>query len=282
MIKTLFVASIFCGFALAQDSDSFDKAPPAIDQALRARVDAFYQAHVDGKPRKADEYVAEDSKDYFFEAEKPHYKGCMISKIDYSENFTKANVITGCKNEFFFPGQRATLTVPISSRWKLENGQWFWYFVRETERVTPFGVMHDTPDAPGPSSPMPAIPQDPLSAAREIFSKVAVEPSSVTVDQTRSSTQEIHLRNGLPGALRVSVDPTGVPGMTIKPAKPDVGPGEEIAITIAFNFDDPAITCPTCLLNPGVRPPVTATVRVEPTGQQFPVQIVFTQPPPKK
>ncbi|HYL35127.1 MAG TPA: hypothetical protein VEV17_04355 [Bryobacteraceae bacterium] len=279
MIKALSwcVPFLLGGLAFAQDPDVFDKAPPPIDEALRARVEAFYQAHVDGKFRKADDYVAEDSKDAFFVAEKPHYKACAISRINYEENFTKATVVTSCKSEVGMTGRRLLVTMPAATHWKLENGLWFWYYIPTSDVETPFGKMKSPENSAGSSS-VTAFPTDPIAAAREILSKVTVEPASVSVDQTRSSTQEIHLKNGMPGPVSLSVTGPGVAGLSIKPAKTEVGPGEEVALTITFNFDDPAITCQQCLLNPGVRPPVTATIHVQPTNQQLPVQIIFTQP----
>src|ERR1700724_3603210 len=87
-------------FALAscllaqRPADLFSKAPPEVDEALRARVAKFYQAHVDGKPRRAEELVAEDTKDYFYTARKPQYLSFQIIKIDYTDTFTKATVTT--------------------------------------------------------------------------------------------------------------------------------------------------------------------------------------------
>jgi hypothetical protein len=276
------VLSVFCGLALAQDepSDLFDKAPPAIDEALRTRVSAFYQAHVDAKFRAADQYVAEDSKDAFFVAQKPHYKSCQIAKITYSENFTKATAVTSCKDEISFRGQHFTATMPMASQWRIEDGQWFWYYVQRSEKETPFGTMKASPES-GEQTSAPAIPSDPLLAARAILARVTVDATAVTVDQTRSSTQEIHVKNGMVGPITLSVDPTGVPGLTMKPVKSEVPAGEETSVMVAFNFDDPAILCQECLVNPGVRPPATVLIHVEPTAQQFPVQINFTQPGPK-
>ena len=66
--------------------------PPDVDQALRARVTEFFQAHVDGAFRKAFEIVAEDTKDYYFATEKVRFKSFKIVDIKYSDNFTKAVV----------------------------------------------------------------------------------------------------------------------------------------------------------------------------------------------
>ena len=280
-MRTLSLA-VFAGFfslALAQiPSDVFDKAPPAIDDALRTRVEAFYQAHVDGKFRAADQYVAEDSKDAFFAAEKTKYKGFQVSKITYSDNFTKANVVTNCKTDMFFHGSKYPVTMPTVTHWKIDQGQWFWSYVSPDEMDTPFGTMKGGPPEDSEKAAVVAmIPKDFNAAAKEILSKVTVDRSEITLDQDRTSSREVHLKNGLLGPIKVSTDPTGIPGLTVRPAKPEVGPGEEVAVIIEFNFEDPSINCRDCLVHPGVRPPATVNIHVQPTQQEFPIRIVFTQ-----
>src|ERR1700732_4926641 len=83
--------------ALGQDnSDLFDKAPPPIDEALRARVAQFYGAYTSGKFKDAYPLVAEDSQDAFFAASKDMLKSCEVLRIKYAEDFTKADVVEAC------------------------------------------------------------------------------------------------------------------------------------------------------------------------------------------
>ena len=89
------------------------KVPPEVDQALRARVAKFYQAHIDGKYRAADQLVAEDSKDAFFGMAKPHIKSFEIIRIDYSESFTKAEVALLCPADWFLRGQKVAVKIPL-------------------------------------------------------------------------------------------------------------------------------------------------------------------------
>ena len=46
------------------------QAPPEVDQALRARANAFLDYESKGENRKAYDLVAEDSRDYYFGATK--------------------------------------------------------------------------------------------------------------------------------------------------------------------------------------------------------------------
>ncbi|MGC8794691.1 MAG: hypothetical protein ACP5U2_15005, partial [Bryobacteraceae bacterium] len=123
-------------------AELFEKAPPEVDQALRERVKFFYQCHVEGKFRQADQVVAEDSKDAFFAAEKPRYRGFEIVRIVYSDNFTRARVVVAVDTDFMAPGiGRIPVKAPLTSLWKLENGQWWWYVDRNAGKQTPFGPM---------------------------------------------------------------------------------------------------------------------------------------------
>src|SRR5438067_7758827 len=74
-------------------ADLFHKAPPAVDEALRARISKFFQLHVEGKFRQAESLVAEDSKDFFYSANKPKYLGYEIRDIAYTDDFTKAKAV---------------------------------------------------------------------------------------------------------------------------------------------------------------------------------------------
>src|SRR6185295_13071044 len=127
-------------------------APPEVDQALRARIGQFYQAYVDGKFRVAEQLVAEDSRDFFFEIEKQKILSFEKSEITYSDNFTKARVLTILPMEVRNARLgRITVRPPATSFWKLEKGVWWWYHFTETVVDTPFGksVMRDEkePDA---------------------------------------------------------------------------------------------------------------------------------------
>src|ERR1700682_756304 len=99
-MKLLNLCLFLIAWALASgqdNSDLFEKAPPPIDEALRARVTQFYQAFTSGKFREAYPLVAEDSQDAFFAASKDTLKSCEILRIRYSDNFTKADVVEACK-----------------------------------------------------------------------------------------------------------------------------------------------------------------------------------------
>ncbi len=68
--------------------------PPGVEEELRARVTAFYQNFLESSftPRKAEPFVAEDTKDYFYEAQKLKYESIRIEKVVFDGTFKKAVV----------------------------------------------------------------------------------------------------------------------------------------------------------------------------------------------
>ncbi|HXN46889.1 MAG TPA: hypothetical protein VN893_09645, partial [Bryobacteraceae bacterium] len=123
-------------------------APPEIDAALRDRVTKFFQAEVNGKYRQADQYVAEDTKDYFYVINKIHLVKFDITKIVYSANFTKAAVTVRTEREL---GIAAIPNMKMynqeSTDWKIENGLWCWS-VDQNIIKTPFGDMRRSTPVP--------------------------------------------------------------------------------------------------------------------------------------
>ena len=126
-------------------ADPFNKPPADVDKALRERITEFYQDHVTGEFRKAEQLVAEDTQDFFYNTNKPRYDSFEIARIDYSDNFTRARASVLCEQNVLMPGFGGKFKVPTPSTWKLENGKWFWYVDQSTLNVTPFGIMKVSP-----------------------------------------------------------------------------------------------------------------------------------------
>ncbi len=265
-----------CAVAFAQTSDLFDKAPPQVDEALRSRVSIFYNAHISGKYHEALKVVAEDALDDFMGVPKDTYKSCEINKITYSEEFGKATVVTACKGEYSFHGQRIPATMPLMSNWKVIDGQWFWYRIHQTERRTPFGVSGisqsalEHPD----QAQTPVIPPDPTALAREILNKVSIDRDKVELKQSQLSQGEVHVMNQMPGTVTISVDHLPVAGMNFKIDSPEIKPGGKATITFTFDPNDPSINCNACMAHVQL-PEVTANIHVSPTARVFPVKITF-------
>jgi hypothetical protein len=247
------------------------KVPPEVDQALRARVAQFYQDHVEGKYRAADQLVAEDSKDAFFGMPKPHIKSFEIIRIDYSENFTKAEVALMCPADWFLRGQKIAVKIPLHDIWKLDNGQWFWHVTpAPNELHTPFGVVRKSGN--GAESPLPEAVKDPASAARAILSQVNLDKSTVTLKINRQDSAEVLVKNGMPGAIRIQAESSALtPGFSSVVEKEQLGAGETGKIVLRTEG----------LKDAAAIPDATVRIRVEPTGQILAVTVQFVMAEPE-
>ena len=269
--------------ASGQDSsDLFEKAPPPVDEALRARVNQFFNAYTTGKFREAYLLVAEDSQDAFMAASKNQFKRCEILKINYSDNFSKAVAVESCKGDWNFHGQTIGTSIPITSNWKIMDGEWYWYYVKPTTMLSPFsptGFASIGPDAPagGTPSPAPVMPANPLDSVRSILSKVRVDKTAIKLKGYETSKDELHLINEMPGQISLSIDPVAFPGFKITPGKTELQANEQTTIVFEYRLDDATIECGECAKR--VKSTLTAQLRIQPTGQVFPITVTFGIPP---
>lgn len=248
---------LLVALAGAQDNP-FNKPPADVDAALRARIKAFYDYHVQGQFRKADELVAEDTKDYYFTAGKPKYLSYEISRIDYSDHFTKAKAVIMCEMFVMMPGfADKPVKMPTPSAWKLENGQWYWYVDQEALRNTPFGRMVPGPSAkPGQTVPPSAVGLATLDMSGDfLFKQIKLNKDEVSIAPGESA--EVLITNSAPGAMDLSVhlDSNGIAGKlettTLQPNQTGV-----LKITTSKEAHSGTIT-----------------LVVEQTGQKIPIQV---------
>ncbi len=257
-----------CVPIVAQEgSDLFDKAPPEVDQALRARVKTFFQLHTEGKFRAADDLVAEDSKDNFFAAQKTRYKAFEIGKITYSDNFTKAIAVVACNSEWAFQGMRVPVVIPITSYWKIEKGDWFWYTPPPGPVQTAFGTMHYG----DPSAKAPVLPANPAALATGILGQVRASRSQVELPSDKPAHEEVQIDNGMPGHIHLELDCKTFEGLKVSLDKTDLDAHGHATLSVDF---DPLI--------PSMKPVVLARIQISPTGQIIPVRIEFAAAAPAK
>ena len=226
-----FIALIACAAAYAQSpADLFNRPPVDVDQALRARISEFYQDQVDGKFRQAEALVADDTKDLYYAASKPKYLGFEISRIDYSEGFTRAKAVLVLEQYVMIPGfADKPLKVPTPSTWKLVNGQWYWWVDPETLRESPWGKMTAGPiGAPGTQGALPAIPTA-KDIEKAMATQVKTDKPSVTLKG--NEPQQVTITNTAPGLVTLSL--IGVlPGVEAKLDRENIGQGEKVILTL--------------------------------------------------
>lgn len=269
MRKWILAVCVSCvvGAAQTKPTDVFEKAPPQIENGLRESVSKFFQAHVDGKFRQAEEVVAEDSRDYFYNMEKQRFLGFEIIRINYSDNYTKATVVTAVEVEWRSP-RIGVMRVkpPMTSLWKQEDGKWHWYVIPQTDWETPFGRMK-----PGPDDPNKLV---------QLFKGVDVQTvdRQVSIDKTEmrlsgyEPSRAASIVNNMPGDVKLVVEAPPVTGLDVKVDRETLKSGEQARLVAEYK---PPTTNP--------KPASAILVRLEPTGQVFRIALVFdVQPEVKK
>jgi hypothetical protein len=252
------IALLLCAAACFAQSpaDLFNRPPEDVDRALRARIAEFYQDQVEGKFRQAEALVAEDTKDYYYSANKIKYLSFEVREIHYSEGFTRAKAVVMCEQYITMLGfANKPMKVPSPSTWKLVDGQWYWYVDQDALKQTPFGKLNPGPSTPGaPPAAPPSLPD--LQQMQKMFSQqVKVDKAAVTMKPGDSA--QITITNGAPGPITVSL--TGsIPGMEAKLDQTNIAAGQKGVVTLRAGA--------------GAKPGALA-LRVEQTNQVFSIQV---------
>lgn len=182
--------------------------PPGVEESLRERVRPFYQAHVDGKYRKAYDVVADENKDAFLTVTKPHYDGFEIQKIVFSDDYTTATVTTEIHTSFAFYGRIAPEKVPVVTYWKAVDGQWYWYVPSsgtETRSYTPaqrvlMNMFHFKPDSGGAAAAPGAAPAEAPAALPPAVPAGTTSPGAVPSGMPPQLPPGFPQQLGLPGS----------------------------------------------------------------------------------
>ena len=230
--------------ALAQNQDAgAGQAPAGVDQALRARVNEFFQDFVDGKFLPAMDLVAEDTKEEYFAAGKTPLKEYKIRNIKFSDNFTKASVDLDVKRVWTIQAQQNVVEVPMNTTWEIEKGKWVWYHhAVDNAWVTPMGpsdVQLIQRNSEGAITGMPQkITQDSIAAAAKKIlggQPTGVDRPEVTFSPDKASTEKVTFHNGAQGSIHLDLFPPPVRGLTVKLSKAELNFGEDASLEVAYD-----------------------------------------------
>jgi hypothetical protein len=211
------------------DSSFFSQPPAGIDEVLRKRVNDFYQCYVTGEFRKAYQYVADDSKDTYFESEKTRYKAFKIGRIEYSDDYTRAKVMIAADIDFKFQGQVFPTTAPFIANWRFENGDWYWYTIpRATgDKIdSPFGPMYvrkDKPDAETANQGS-TVTVTAQQAMAQIQALPTVLDPVVSLNSQNSYSNSMRIVNPSRKPMKLEVKVKETPGLTVSPAELEIAP----------------------------------------------------------
>jgi hypothetical protein len=213
---------------------SLDKAPQDVDDALRARIKQFYDYHVAAKYRQAEQLIAEESKDDFYVLSKPELHGYKIGNIEYSDNFAKAKVVIVGSMPVLLPmAGGKVMDMPFASFWKIEKGQWCWYYNKEAARHTPFGDTKLPTDSTGPKPT--ALPTGPNVTIASLQSALKIDRTHIELSGSKPET--IKVTNTLPGLASLSIQcpykPLAETGIIAAFDKSELKGNETAVLTIA-------------------------------------------------
>jgi hypothetical protein len=252
MYRILIFASLATAAFAQNPADLFNRPPAGVDQALRARITEFFHYHVTGEHRKAEELVAEDTKDYFYDGNKPRYLSFEIGKIEYSDGYTKAKAMVTVKMPVMLPGFNGkVMDIPTACYWKLIDGKWYWYLDAAMRNASPMGEMKPGPPSGGDAPPRPVI----AASLQELFAQVKADKAAVEVKP--GSADQIVITNGMVGPINLTVQGK-VEGIEAAFDRVEIKPGEKATLTVKATDGAKA----------GV-----LTVRVQQTGQTIPIQV---------
>ncbi len=236
------------GFGQTGNADIFQQAPPGVEEALRERLDLFYQCQVDGAFRKGEQYVAEESKDRYYNGRHQKYFGYKIVKIKFSDDFSTAQVTVVANVDLHFQGRVIRAPMPFTANWKMENGLWCWYVpVPKPGEIqhTPFGdvVTPDPKDMPKPEQPGDLTDigkrlQDPKTAAlRRFGSSPELSKAVAFLQPDAKYRDEIYFANSTQSAFKFHIDDKDLPpGIMVEPMSGELKPREGVTLKISYKL----------------------------------------------
>jgi len=268
----LLVAATFVCFAQTPAAPS---APPEVDQALRARATKFLEFQTQGNFSKAFDFVAEDSRDYYFSAPKEKTSSFVIDEVKYSDDLSTAAVKSTMKRQVLLAGHPVELPQVLVSQWKMEKGEWFWY--HDASKDVTATILGDVPAVAADPAAQAALPKDlspkaALEAAAKIAPKATIDKKFVAFPPRKEATEQVIFNNSNGGTVRVYVQVRGASDrITAEPRDFFVNPKAEVPIKITYKPME------------GPTPRTVVAFTVEPFGSVYilPVRFIRETPPAK-
>ena len=272
------IAFLAATVGLFAQGDLFEKAPPEIDGPLRERVAAFYQAHVDGKFREAEKYVAAgDSQESFYQMQKQRFDSCKTLRVRYEPGHNEAIVTESCKGKWSIQGNVLNSEMAMSTTWKRVDGNWFWHLKPAERAPSPFGndFVYNSGEKPGGGAPGPdyvlgaGLPKDMSQAAQALMQSVTTDKLEVRLKSHEPSSDVVTLENKMTGNVTLMVASEGAAaGFTATLDKAVLKPGEKALLRLEMKPRDRS-----------PKPGGTVLVTVEPLGKVIGIPVTFSIAP---
>lgn len=241
----------------SQTAQTFRKAPPDVEAALRARVNEFYTFFQEGKFRQAESLVEESGRDLFYNMSKQKIRGYRIESFDFAPDFESATVLVSCLELTPFTGRNG-IYMPVTGHWRLTGGQWFLHI--EAHKETAFGHMEFSDPAKDAELP----PQRPNLEALS-SGAFQVEPLKLVFKKGQETiTRTVVVKNNLPGSLKLEVEGVGLPGFRLVMSDRTIPPKGQVSFQVSYNPEEGKLTGSRRLL-----------VRAQPLNQSIAIEMQF-------
>jgi hypothetical protein len=224
---------------VAVQSPAGPKAPPEVDQALRARANAFLDYESKGNNRKAFDLVAEDSKDYYFEAKKEKSISFTIDEVQYAADLSTATVRSTMKRQTMLAGRMIEVPQVQFSQWKLEKGEWVWY--HDPSKDVTATIIGPLSAAPVDGATESVLPKDlsekaaAAAASKIIAPRATIDKESVSFILGKETTEQVTFHNSNNGPVRVLAEVRGVADtITVEPRDMMVNPQADVPYKITY------------------------------------------------
>ena len=257
-MKFSIAALLLVGVCFAQTAPQAEVKKPLTpdEQAFWNRVNDFYTLLVKKQYRKAEEFVANDTKDYYYGIAKPDITKFEVMEVHLDADQERATALTQCAqrvNQPGFPMGEWNLKVP--SLWKKENGQWQWYVI-QTETMTPVGIVkkNDTGVSAAPAASAGNLPKDIPNTVDFALGRVGMDRKAVLLNQDKP--EKITIINASQGEVTLFM-PTQL-GLDLKLEPARLNAGEKATLIIKATHES----------RPG-----TIYIQLIPTGELLPIQV---------
>jgi hypothetical protein len=219
---------------VAAQENPFPNAPPEEEAALKERVNGFYSTFQQGQFREAEAYVAEESREVYYNAPKTRVFSYEIRSIEFNPDLNEASVLVGAETLSPLSGQ--PLKQPLQSRWMRINGEWYMHLkaleAGETYK-TPAGDMHFDPGK-GSDGARPPNFKSPNLASMQTAYQVSTRNLKFSTGGTAPETHVVKVKNKFQTALTIERLTRDFPGMEIQIESETISPDSEV--TIAFTY----------------------------------------------
>jgi hypothetical protein len=224
---------VLAATALLPAQEPFRTAPPEIEEALRTRVTEFYTLYQQGKFRQTEAYIDEDSRDAYYGSSKSRIHGFELKDIKFAEDFQSAQVVVTCQTTIAIQNSGTKVPLPVHSRWKQTDGQWYALMGRGEEGDTvntPFGKMKFQKGEGSAALNMPRAVKPASFAGMYALSSGRVLKFSAK----EPVTQTIALSNKGPVPLKLRQETQDVDGLEIAIEPKQIEQGETMIVSFTY------------------------------------------------